>query len=195
MSTFPVNGYQPTAIQPGYPAPIVVDVPPQSSLPSMPDLNLKNHFQDMTVFSGARLGVNAYGASVAIPKAMAARSGASIGTRGAFSSIGSAGMARAVGGSALVAIPMSLITNFIDWKRGKITKEQRNTLMMADAAGYTVAGAAGTMAGAAIGSALLPGIGTVLGIGVGLGLGYLYERFLRPRFPAQGQTLPPIQPV
>jgi hypothetical protein len=101
--------------------------------------------------------------------------------RGTFLSFGN--VARAIGSSALIAIPMSILTNFLDWKAGKVNEQQRNTLMVADAIGYTATGASSTLIGGAVGSTFLgPGVGTVVGIAAGFGLGWVYEKFIRPRW-------------
>jgi hypothetical protein len=111
--------------------------------------------------------------------------------RGTFLSFGN--IARAIGSSALIAVPMSIITNFLDWKAGKINDQQRNTLMVADSVGYTATGASATLIGGAIGSTFLgPGVGTVAGIAAGIGLGWVYEKFIRPRWGDMvGQALYP----
>jgi hypothetical protein len=88
---------------------------------------------------------------------------------------------RSIGSSALVAIPMSLLTNFLDWKSGKISTDQRNALFVADAVGYTATGAGSSLIGGMIGSTFLgPGVGTIVGIAAGFGLGWVYEKFIRP---------------
>lgn len=115
--------------------------------------------------------------------------------RGTFLSFGN--IARAIGSSALVAIPMSIVTNFLDWKAGRINDQQRNTLMVADSIGYTATGASSTLIGGAIGSTFLgPGVGTVVGIAAGLGLGWVYEKFIRPRWGEMvGQAMYPAAPA
>jgi uncharacterized membrane protein len=92
---------------------------------------------------------------------------------------------------------MSIITNFMDWKAGKVNAQQRNSLMIADAVGYTATGASATLIGGAIGSTFLgPGVGTVLGIAAGFGLGWVYEKFIRPQFGQMvGQALYPTVPT
>lgn len=101
--------------------------------------------------------------------------------RGTFLSFGN--VARAIGSSAIIAVPMSIITNFMDWKAGKVNEQQRNTLIVADSIGYTATGASATLIGGAVGSTFLgPGVGTVVGIAAGFGLGWVYEKFIRPRF-------------
>lgn len=115
--------------------------------------------------------------------------------RGTFLSFGNVG--RAIGSSALIAVPMSIVTNFMDWKAGKVNAQQRNSLMIADAVGYTATGASATLIGGAIGSTFLgPGVGTVLGIAAGFGLGWVYEKFIRPQFGQMvGQALYPTVPT
>lgn len=108
--------------------------------------------------------------------------GINAGVGGAIKSMFSLGnIARSIGSSALFAVPMSLVTNFIDWKCGKIDEHQRNSLIVADALGYTVTGASASLIGGAVGSTFLgPGFGTVIGIAAGFGLGWVYEKFIRP---------------
>lgn len=101
--------------------------------------------------------------------------------RGTFFSFGA--VARAIGSSALVAIPMSLITNFMDWHNGRINEQQRNTLFVADSIGYTATGAVATLAAGATAATFLGGfMGTAVGLAAGLGLGWVYEKFIRPRW-------------
>ncbi|MEB3197171.1 MAG: hypothetical protein VKP62_08205 [Candidatus Sericytochromatia bacterium] len=101
--------------------------------------------------------------------------------RHTFLSVGN--VARAIGSSALVAIPMALVTNLLDFAAGKITEQQRNALIVADAAGYTATGATATLVGGFVGSTFLgPAIGTVIGIGAGFALGWLYEKYIRPQW-------------
>ncbi|MFN3431616.1 MAG: hypothetical protein ACK46X_16890, partial [Candidatus Sericytochromatia bacterium] len=95
--------------------------------------------------------------------------------RGTFMSFGN--VARAIGSSAIIAVPMSIVTNFMDWKAGKVNEQQRNTLIVADSIGYTATGASATLIGGAVGSTFLgPGVGTVVGIAAGFGLGWVYEK-------------------
>jgi hypothetical protein len=117
------------------------------------------------------------GAKAELTKGINAGVGGAV--RQSFFSLGN--IARSIGSSALFAVPMSLITNFLDWKAGKINEEQRNTLIVADAIGYTATGAGASLVGGAIGSTFLgPGVGTVLGIAAGFGFGWVYEKFIRP---------------
>jgi hypothetical protein len=98
-----------------------------------------------------------------------------------FFSVGN--LARAIGGSALIAIPMSAVTDFLDWREGRTTADQRNALIVADSIGYTATGATATLMGGAIGSTFMgPGVGTVVGIAAGFGLGWVYEKYIRPTF-------------
>lgn len=121
------------------------------------------------------------------------------GLRRSFFSIGN--VSRAVGFSALTAIPIAAITNFLDFQAGKINAKQRNSLILADAAGYTVSGAGATLLGGAVAStALGPFLGTLVGIGAGFLFGNVYERFIRPKagavaanalYPGQADAVPP----
>jgi hypothetical protein len=116
-----------------------------------------------------------------------------------FSNIG-----RALASSALVAIPIAIVTNMLDFKAGKVTADQRNALMVADTAGYIATGTTSTMVGGALGSTFLgPVIGTVVGVGAGFALGWVYEKYIRPQWGAwvhsamyaQGTPTPTPVPV
>lgn len=123
--------------------------------------------------------------------------------RHTFLSVGT--VARAVSGAAVLAVPISLVTNFLDFQAGKINAQQRNVLIVADIAGYTVSGATATLVGGAVGSTLLgPVIGTAVGMAAGFGLGWVYEKYIRPRWgewvrsalygPVQPPMTPPVGP-
>ena len=192
MSTTVPNAYFPTANVPGQP-PVVtvpVDNQPASPLAGLPKIELKDVWDSAYMTPGApvRLGASAAGAIKMVPGVVQSglKGGARVGANAGFlGGLFKGTLARSIGSSALVAVPMSLVTNFIDYKRGKITADQRNTLMVADAVGYTASGAIGSAIGGAVGSAIFPGLGTVIGIGAGIGLGYAYERWLRPRWKPQ----------
>lgn len=101
--------------------------------------------------------------------------------RHTFLSLGN--VARAVGGAAIIAVPLSLITNFLDFQAGKITEQQRNALIVADIGGYTVTGASASLIGGFVGTTFLgPMVGTAVGVAAGFGLGWVYEKFVRPRW-------------
>ena len=101
--------------------------------------------------------------------------------RHTFLSVGN--IARAIGGAAIIAVPLSLITNFLDFQAGKITEKQRNALIVADIGGYTVTGASASLIGGFVGTTFLgPMVGTVVGVAAGFGLGWVYEKFIRPRW-------------
>lgn len=101
--------------------------------------------------------------------------------RHTFLSVGN--IARAIGGAAIIAVPLSLITNFLDFQAGKITEQQRNALILADVGGYTVTGASASLIGGFVGTTFLgPMVGTVVGVAAGFGLGWVYEKFIRPRW-------------
>ncbi len=101
--------------------------------------------------------------------------------RHTFLSVGN--IARAIGGAAIIAIPLSLITNFLDFQAGKINEQQRNALIVADIGGYTVTGASASLIGGFVGTTFLgPMVGTVVGVAAGFGLGWVYEKFIRPRW-------------
>lgn len=108
---------------------------------------------------------------------------AGIGAAFRYSFFSLTNIGKALMSSALVSVPIALVTNFMDWKAGRVTADQRNALMVADSIGYTVTGATSTLTGAAIGSTFLgPGVGTVAGIAAGFALGWVYEKFIRPRW-------------
>jgi hypothetical protein len=126
------------------------------------------------------------------------RAGVGSAFRHTFLSIGN--VARAIGGAAIVAVPISLITNFLDYQSGKINEQQRNALIVADTAGYTATGATATLVGGAVGSTFLgPVIGTMVGVGAGFALGWVYEKFIRPQWGRMVQSAiydrPPVQTV
>jgi hypothetical protein len=92
-------------------------------------------------------------------------------------------LARAIGTSALIAAPIAMLTNFLDWKAGKINEQQRNALIVADTTGYTVTGAISTLAGGMVAATALGAAGgAIAGIGAGFALGWLYEKYIRPRW-------------
>lgn len=93
--------------------------------------------------------------------------------------------------AAWLAAPIAAVTNWLDFRAGKITAQQRNTLVAADAVGYTAAGFAGTFAATAMGATGAPGL--AVGLAVGAGAAWLYERFARPRFDAP-VVYPPYPP-
>ncbi len=115
--------------------------------------------------------------------------------RGTFFSFGAVG--RALVSSALFAVPSALITNYIDWKAGRINDHQRNVLIVADSSGYTVVGATATLLGGAVGATIFgPGVAAIVGIGAALGLGWVYEKYIRPRWAAfVAGFVPPPNPV
>ena len=114
--------------------------------------------------------------------------------RNTFLSVGN--VARAIGGAAIIAVPLSLITNFLDFQAGKITEQQRNALIVADIGGYTVTGASASLIGGFVGTTFLgPMVGTVVGVAAGFGLGWVYEKFIRPRWGEMVRNALYAQPV
>jgi hypothetical protein len=98
-----------------------------------------------------------------------------------FLNLGNVG--RAIGSSALISLPIAVITNFMDWKAGRVTTDQRNALIVADAVGYTATGATSTLFAGMVGATFLgPVVGTIAGIGAGFFTGWVYEKFIRPRW-------------
>ncbi|MDB5099304.1 MAG: hypothetical protein JWM80_3725 [Cyanobacteria bacterium RYN_339] len=90
---------------------------------------------------------------------------------------------RAIGTSALISLPIAVVTNFMDWKAGRITQDQRNALIVADGVGYTVTGATSTLFAGAVGATFLgPVVGTIAGIGAGFFTGWVYEKYIRPKW-------------
>lgn len=167
---------------------------PSVSLPSAQQVTstVKSALSGMDHFSGPRLGASAFGVKEALTTTSKV---ARVGARGVAQG---ASLARSFGFSALFAVPAAFITDFIDYKLGKIDAHERNVLIAADSVGYTASGMGGSALGAAIGTTFLgPGVGTVLGIGAGLGLGWAYEKFIRPRFahPTAAPVAPPEPPV
>ncbi|MDB5097330.1 MAG: hypothetical protein JWM80_1751 [Cyanobacteria bacterium RYN_339] len=86
-------------------------------------------------------------------------------------------------GNFIVAGVFSLASNAIQLAQGKIGIKQFVGLTVLDTAAYGAIGWGSAAAGAAIGTALFPGVGTIAGFVIGLGLGFLgghlYEKFIR----------------
>jgi hypothetical protein len=86
-------------------------------------------------------------------------------------------------GNFIVAGVFSLASNAIQLAQGKIGIKQFVGLTVADTAAYGAIGWGSAAAGAAIGTALFPGVGSIAGFVIGLGLGFvgghLYEKFIR----------------
>jgi hypothetical protein len=129
---------------------------------------------------------------------------AGVGSALKYSFFSAGNIGRALFSSALVAIPIAIITNMLDFKAGKVTADQRNALMVADTAGYIATGASSTLVGGMIGSTFLgPVVGTMVGVGAGFALGWMYEKFIRPKWGewvhsamyAQGAPTPVPVPV
>jgi hypothetical protein len=98
-----------------------------------------------------------------------------------FMNLGNIG--RAIGTSALISLPIAVVTNFMDWKAGRVTEDQRNALIVADAVGYTATGATSTLFAGAVGATFLgPVVGTIAGIGAGFLTGWVYEKYIRPKW-------------
>jgi hypothetical protein len=90
---------------------------------------------------------------------------------------------RAIGSSALISLPIAVVTNFMDWKAGRVTEDQRNALIVADAVGYTATGATSTLFAGMVGATFLgPVVGMIAGIGAGFFTGWVYEKYIRPRW-------------
>jgi hypothetical protein len=112
----------------------------------------------------------------------ASRIGSRVGSRAMMAGEMGAGWGKALGISALITAPLVALTDYMAFRSGKITAAQRNTLIAADTAGYVAAGAAGSWVGGALAGSFLGPVGTIVGLAAGVGLGYLYERYLRPNF-------------
>lgn len=86
-------------------------------------------------------------------------------------------------GNFIVAGVFSLASNAIQLAQGQIGIKQFLGLTALDTAAYGAIGWGSAAAGAAIGTALFPGVGSIAGFVIGLGLGFLggtiYEKVLR----------------
>ena len=86
-------------------------------------------------------------------------------------------------GNFVIAGIFSLGSNAIQLAQGKMSVKQFIGLTVMDTAAYGAIGWGSAAAGAAIGTALFPGVGTIAGFVIGLGLGFLggsaYEKFIR----------------
>jgi hypothetical protein len=99
-----------------------------------------------------------------------------------------------VKGNFIVAGIFSLGSNAIQLAQHKISLTQFIGLTVMDTAAYGAIGWGSAAAGAAIGTALFPGVGTIAGFVIGLGLGFLggsvYEKFVRT--PVKGMLGGPV---
>ncbi len=86
-------------------------------------------------------------------------------------------------GNFIIAGVFSLASNAMQLAQGKMSVKQFVALTVLDTAAYGAIGWGSAAAGAAIGTALFPGIGSIAGFVIGLGLGFLggtvYEKVLR----------------
>ncbi|MEB3196552.1 MAG: hypothetical protein VKP62_05045 [Candidatus Sericytochromatia bacterium] len=86
-------------------------------------------------------------------------------------------------GNFVVAGAFSLASNAIQLAQGKMSVPQFIGLTALDTAAYGAIGWGSAAAGAAIGTALFPGVGSLAGFVIGLGIGFvggaLYEKVLR----------------
>lgn len=86
-------------------------------------------------------------------------------------------------GNFVVAGIFSLASNGIQLAQGKMSIKEFAALTVVDTAAYGAIGWGSAAAGAALGTALFPGVGTVAGFVIGLGLGFLggtaYEKVIR----------------
>jgi hypothetical protein len=86
-------------------------------------------------------------------------------------------------GNFIVAGVFSLGSNAIQLAQGKIGVKQFLGLTALDTAAYGAIGWGSAAAGAAIGTALFPGVGSIAGFAIGLGIGFVggavYEKVLR----------------
>lgn len=186
MSTLSIT---PSPLPPAPPAPTAPTSAQALKLPSLDSITM-----GLDHYAGVRLGVSGFGTFTRggnLPKM--GRGGATVSSRAASSAFSLGNMAKAGGAAALFAVPLAIATNFLDWRAGKVTERQRNVLMGADAAGYTAAGAGGSVLGAAIGASFLgPALGGAVGLVASLGLGYVYEKYIRPRFMTLGEPADPV---
>jgi hypothetical protein len=139
-----------------------------------------------------RMGGAAGAALVSGHLSSVARAGGRIGSRAAMAGEVGAGWGKALGISALITAPLVALSDYMAFRSGKITAAQRNTLMAADTAGYVAAGAAGSWLGGALAGSFLGPVGMVVGIAASVGLGFLYERYLRPNFTTTGGFPEPV---
>ena len=86
-------------------------------------------------------------------------------------------------GNFIIAGVFSLASNAMQLAQGKMSIPQFLGLTVLDTAAYGAIGWGSAAAGAAIGTALFPGVGSIAGFVIGLGLGFLggtvYEKFVR----------------
>lgn len=108
----------------------------------------------------------------------AAKEGAKGGLKGFFGKLLSGAK-----GNFIVAGVFSLASNAIQLAQGQIGVKEFIGLTVADTAAYGAIGWGSAAAGAAIGTALFPGVGSIAGFVIGLGLGFIggsiYEKFIR----------------
>ncbi|MEB3299467.1 MAG: N-acetylmuramoyl-L-alanine amidase [Candidatus Sericytochromatia bacterium] len=119
--------------------------------------------------------------------------GSGLGWGGSGTRLGAgAGLSGNLGGTALFAGIGAVVTNFLDWRAGKVTGRQALLGAAVDTAAYTGITTASSWLGGALGS-VLPGLGTAMGaaagMAIGVGLSWLYERFLRPTARGLAQTV------
>ncbi|MEB3220531.1 MAG: hypothetical protein VKS61_00490 [Candidatus Sericytochromatia bacterium] len=116
--------------------------------------------------------------AAAVAGQAAAKEGAKTGVKGFLGNLLSGAK-----GNFVVAGVFSLASNAIQLAQGQINVMQFLGLSVVDTAAYGAIGWGSAAAGAAIGTALFPGVGTAAGFVIGLGLGFLggsvYEKFLR----------------
>jgi hypothetical protein len=116
--------------------------------------------------------------AAAVAGKTAATEGAKTGVKGFFGKLLSGAK-----GNFVVAGVFSLASNAIQLAQGQINVKQFLGLSVVDTAAYGAIGWGSAAAGAAIGTALFPGVGTAAGFVIGLGLGFLggsvYEKFVR----------------
>jgi hypothetical protein len=113
--------------------------------------------------------------------------GSAGGVMGGLSGIGNAlknglGMfGAALKSNLLVSAVLSGVGNVIDVMQGKETPRQALATFAVDTAAYTGIGATSTVIGATLGSLIpIPFVGTLIGAAVGIGVGFLYEKTVRP---------------
>ena len=128
-----------------------------------------------TVETAAKAGATQAAEQVATTGAQAASKG---GVKGFFGKL--LGGAK---GNFIIAGVFSLASNAMQLAQGKMSIPQFLGLTVLDTAAYGAIGWGSAAAGAAIGTALFPGVGSIAGFVIGLGLGFLggtvYEKFVR----------------
>lgn len=85
----------------------------------------------------------------------------------------------------IVSAVVSAVSNVVDLVQGKSTPVQAAVTFGADTLAYTGIGVTASGLGAALGTLIpIPFLGTAIGLAAGMGLGFLYEKMVRPQVKA-----------